>query len=518
MTDLDRRLRHAGARLRDGAPTAADTDAALARLGDVALDDRPPRRRRLWIVAPAVVAAAAAAIVGVVVVTRPDETAIVPGGTTEVPAPTSTTISSTGLGFGVELETSNENFDGDGGACLTLSTQTDSATGCADGPTMRSAYGPRLSLRLDGAPYTLYPTGAEGQGEPEIVAADDVSPCVPEEPGVLTDVASCDSAGTAIVAVLPASPDGTVSWTVLPADGTTSALELVTASADLGARVFRLAGSPTSESCVLVATRADAAREACGVVPSVFLAGSPDAPLVLTYLGDERSFTLDALDAGATLGVNDCGDLTAGELLGLLPEHGTVDALLCGGAVGAVRVLPERFEPSVIETSWDLLERGDDGTWSVSESGVDSSCGSGLAAAVCSELGLSDLAQSLPFPSVASIAGFDQAVGEGSPLSGRPAFDEIPSVPPAVDLPSLAEAVRSALHAAQGLDGRVDVYSDSTPIVIRRTNLDDSVTETIFTLATGTVDSGVVVVAERSRAVDICGRGTTTLEGETVCV
>ena len=60
MNDLDRRLRDAGARLRDTAPSAAATEAALARLGDVRLDDdrgsrpatavdrrpRRPRRRR----------------------------------------------------------------------------------------------------------------------------------------------------------------------------------------------------------------------------------------------------------------------------------------------------------------------------------------------------------------------------------------------------------------------------------------------------------------------------------------
>ena len=88
MNDVDRRLRDAGAGLRDTAPSTAATEAALARLGDVQLDeDRGSGRRRMWIVTPAVLAAAAA-VVGVIVMTRPDQQAVVPADTTIAPAPT----------------------------------------------------------------------------------------------------------------------------------------------------------------------------------------------------------------------------------------------------------------------------------------------------------------------------------------------------------------------------------------------------------------------------------------------
>ena len=63
------------------------------------------------------------------------------------------------------------------------------------------------------------------------------------------------------------------------------------------------------------------------------------------------------------------------------------------------------------------------------------------------------------------------------------------------------------------------MFSDSAPIVIRRTNLDDSVTATVFVLRSGRIDDGrFVVFANGTRAVDVCGRGTTEADGEVVCV
>ena len=178
MNDPELRLRDAGAHLRTTAPTRQATDAALASLGDIVLDDPDSHRSRRWIIGPAVLAAAAA-IIGVVVVTRPDEAAIVPADTTTVsastvpppspapttpaptvapatttatapPAPTTSAPTGTDLGFGVTLTTSDADFDGSGGACLTLSTATDTVSGCADGATIGSAYGQPLALRLDG--------------------------------------------------------------------------------------------------------------------------------------------------------------------------------------------------------------------------------------------------------------------------------------------------------------------------------------------------------------------------------
>lgn len=66
---IDRRLQDAGRRLRDAAPTAGATDAALDTLDGTTT----PSRRVRWIVPSAIVTAAAAAALGIVVVDGPDE-------------------------------------------------------------------------------------------------------------------------------------------------------------------------------------------------------------------------------------------------------------------------------------------------------------------------------------------------------------------------------------------------------------------------------------------------------------
>ena len=73
--------------------------------------------------------------------------------------------------------------------------------------------------------------------------------------------------------------------------------------------------------------------------------------------------------------------------------------------------------------------------------------------------------------------------------------------------------------AATDPDERYEVSSASAPIVIWRNNLDDSVTRTVFVLQAGPIDDGrFVVFANGTRAVDVCGRGTTESDGETVCI
>ena len=551
MNDLEPRLRDAGARLRATAPTRQATDAALASLGDVALGDLDTRRSRRWIIGPAVLAAAAA-IIGVVVVTRPDEAAIVPADTSTVigstvppPSPAPTTVTptvgptttpgtappapptlaptvGTDLGFGVALTTAHADFDGAGGACLTLSTATDSVAGCADGATMGSIDGLPLALRLDGTPYSFFPRGADGASDPELLGGDTaVSACFASAqlPGALVETPACDGDGVGVLGVLPVAPDGTVSWTVTGSEPDLT-LELLAAAPDLGARVFRASRPETSEACVIVVARDNSMREACGIPgPNVYGAGPPDAPLVVTADTTAGSASLEPLDAGTLLRTNDCGHLTAGELLAVLPAHGMADALLCGTDVGAVHVPSSLVRQRLGETSWDLLARRADGTWSVSASEVDYTCTSGLAAEVCAALDVFDLGQSPGFPSAASIVGFELALGEGAPLPGRAAIDEIPSVAPAPDLATLAESVATAMRAAAAdPDQRFDVVSDSSPIVIRRTNLDDALTATIFVLRAGPVDGGYVVFANGTRAVDVCGRGTTDIEGGVGCV
>ena len=182
---------------------------------------------------------------------------------------------------------------------------------------------------------------------------------------------------------------------------------------------------------------------------------------------------------------------------------------------------PRSSIPRFFETAWDVLQRSD-GTWSVAASEVDYTCTGGndpgIAGDICSLLGVFDLAQMSPFPTVASLDGFVQAVGDASPLPGRDAIEELPAVEPAADMPALAEAVATAMRATMGGDGTVEVFSTSAPIVIRRSNADDSLTHTIYVLRAGSVDAGAVVFANGTRAIDLCGRGSTTLDGATVCV
>ena len=80
------------------------------------------------------------------------------------------------------------------------------------------------------------------------------------------------------------------------------------------------------------------------------------------------------------------------------------------------------------------------------------------------------------------------------------------------------EAVATAMRTSMGGDGTVEVFSSAAPIVLRRSNADDSVTHTIYVLHAGSGDAGAVVFANGTRAIDLCGRGTTTLDGATVCV
>ena len=77
-------------------------------------------------------------------------------------------------------------------------------------------------------------------------------------------------------------------------------------------------------------------RRAESLGRTTYLAGSTNAPLVVTHDNDAGTATLDALDPATTLDVNDCGDLTSGELVGLLPEHGMAGDLLCRANVGAI--------------------------------------------------------------------------------------------------------------------------------------------------------------------------------------
>jgi hypothetical protein len=529
MNDLDLRLRDAGTHLRNSAPSAAATEAALASIGDVELDGHASRRSRLWIVGPAVLAAAAA-VVGAIVLTRPEQQAVVPADTTLAPAPPSsvvsaptTTISASELGFGVSLERSNENFDGDGGVCLRLFTATDSASGCADGPTMRSAVA--LALHLDGTPYSFFPQGADRSGEPVLI--DEAEPCFADvvTAGTLHVVVSCDDVGTGVIGTLPAVPGDAVDWVLVGAERAPEGvgLELLTSPPASPAHVFRSTPTDPLLVCVMVVAVDGSVREACAEGEGTLLAGTPNDPLIVSYDSDAGTASATTIDSAASLGVSGCIDLTTGDLLALMPEHGTVASLLCGGDAGVALQPPVLLHSGPPDGSINMLDRAPDGTWSLADSGTGITCDDGVNNEACVDIGITDFLQAPSFPVAASIGAFGEAVVFGgtfdaaAPIVGRPA-EELATIQSAGDLQALADAIVAELEAQGAEPGQVTVTSAAqSPVVVRRSNMDDSLTHTVFTaFAEPAPDGGLVVTA--TRAVDICGRGTTALEVGAVCV
>ena len=215
--------------------------------------------------------------------------------------------------------------------------------------------------------------------------------------------------------------------------------------------------------------------------------------------------------------MNGCADLTAGELLALLPASGTAGSLLCGGDAGVA------WQPGVLlhtggpDGAINILARAADGTWSLADSGTGITCDDGVNNEACAEIGITHPSQTAPIPTSATLAAFAEAVGAGSPISGRPA-EELAAIPGARDLQALSDAIVAELEAQGAEPGQVTVTPASESLlIVRRSNMDDSLTHTVFAVYAPTMaDGGVVVTA--ARAVDICGRGTTTLDGETVCV
>ena len=81
-------------------------------------------------------------------------------------------------------------------------------------------------------------------------------------PGTIADDAGCDGDRFGILGQLPATPDGTIAWTVVGGDDSmNAALEQVAAIEALGTRVFRSSnpnGSPSIDgdppaACTIVA-------------------------------------------------------------------------------------------------------------------------------------------------------------------------------------------------------------------------------------------------------------------------
>ena len=554
MNDLDQLLHDAGARLRDTAPSAEATAAALAGLDDVRLDETSTgHRRRAWVIAPAILAAAALTL-GVLVVTRPADDAISPADTTAVPTPTTlapepttvpatvpapvtapvtapstvapTTTPTTAPGevellANTRLRTTDVNFDGDGGACLTVvkATGEEVARGCAPGPTMRSASGQGVRFRVDEVPVVLFPTGRDGTGQPELVLSPPSSRCVDalDQPTRMVDEAGCTSDGFGVVGTLPLTPDADTTWVVAGPGTSGTPAELLAAAEPSGVRVFRTGELGDAPRCLQVAAPGNVLREGCGADgTSSLLAGSPDAPIIVDYDDAAGTAVVTAVDPATGLAASGCPDLTTGQLHGLLPATATVSALLCGAETAvAVRPASVQLDPtSESIPTWDVLTGGAGG-WSVVQSGFELQCTE--VPDVCRALNVADLGEVMPFPTPATIAAFDAAIADGAALTSRNAVEDFGDLPTARNLPQLADGLAAILRAGADPDQRIEVVGTSDPIVIRQTNLDDSMTATIYVVGTGTGPDGVVVVVA-VRAFDVCGRGVTTLDGRPACI
>jgi hypothetical protein len=415
------------------------------------------------------------------------------------------------------LQVSNGNFDGDGGTCLTLSTSTDTATGCATGPLMRS--GRPLSLHLDGTPYSFFPQGVDGIGQPTLT--DEATTCLANvnESGILSDIVSCGEGGVGVAGTLPAEPGGVMAWTLVGAERAPDGLglEALTSTEPGPGRVYRSPATDQLPACVVIVALDGSAREACAEEGGTLLAGTPDEPLIVSYDMAAGTASATTVDRAATLGVNGCSDLTAGDLLALLPASGTAGSLLCGGDAGVA------WQPGVLlhtggpDGAINILARAPDGTWSVADSGTGITCDDGVNNEACAEIGITHPSQTAPIPTSATLGAFGDAVGAGSPVTGRPA-EELAAVQSAGDLQALADAIVAELEAQGAEPGQVTVtVANESLLVVRRSNMDDSLTHTVFAVHAPTMaDGGVVVTA--ARAADICGRGTTTVDGETLCV
>ena len=149
------------------------------------------------------------------------------------------------------------------------------------------------------------------------------------------------------------------------------------------ARVFRTAATDQLETCLVVVAIDGSAREACIDDSATLLAGSPEEPVVVAYDVTAGTAPASTLDPAAILGASGCVDLTAGALLSLLPEHGTVGSLLCGGDAGAAGQPPILLHTGPPDGAVDILARAADGTWSVADSGTGITCDDGVTNEAC---------------------------------------------------------------------------------------------------------------------------------------
>ena len=147
---------------------------------------------------------------------------------------------------------------------------------------MRS--GRPLSLHLDGTPYSFFPQGTDGTGEPTL--ADEATTCLANVnvAGTLSDIASCGDDDIGVVGTLPAEPGGAMTWTLVGAERAPDGLdlELLTPTPGPG-RVFRSAATDQLPACVVIVALDGSAREACAEEGGTLLAGTPDAPLIVSY-------------------------------------------------------------------------------------------------------------------------------------------------------------------------------------------------------------------------------------------
>ena len=263
MTDqepLDRRLREAGRRLRDTAPSAAATEAALDTL-----DGRVPPSRLRWIAPLAFVAAAAAAVVGVLVVTRPEDAGRVVPADTAPPAVSTTVRRPPTPSISTTSTTSTS----------TTSTSTTSTT------SPPPPAGPAFvgDLPLDASAAIVGCPGSFG----------DVAAVIPQETWPIVGLSCAGDVGLAALGPSIALPDGTtheLSW-----NGTAWTSE----------------GSGTSHSCE---EPEDALCAALGETVELYHAARPLPP---AWLVEDPHYLpgVDADDFVLGLGVSVTGDAEA---------------------------------------------------------------------------------------------------------------------------------------------------------------------------------------------------------------
>lgn len=561
--DFDLRLRDAGARLRAGAPTPEETDHALTRVSERSAPRSPWR----WAGPALVVGAAAAATIAVLVVTQDEDTlrqvpaestvlptaapttaapVVVPGTgsvaaalppvstapaggpagsaapITTTTAPATTTVPAAGWVVTVV----EENYDGDGGACVEVSRGGAAAgvAGCIGGdraasrvPVFGAVEGTWLAIAVEGDVWVAHDVAEFGN---EFTAA--CLGLVPA-PERLVDLAGC-TGEAAISGFLPTDSSGATEWhasrwTALGGESVTS---LADVAAPPGVRAFEIIGTIRGSGeprCVAVVVEGTIGwRESCAPLgdDAPFLAGTGSQPMHVE-VDTERTVTrITALDPDVVPLVHGCR-ATLGQLLASVAA-GATSGLRCDGGVAITGVSGTTVHDAAFEPGVTLQRDAGDGTWPIGDAGPTLTCA--RYAETCAAFGATEALEEalLPIPRLEVLTGPVPGELGADLLDPTDVTERFTALETFATVDDLADGVSTAWRADGDAETRfVRGPGDASPLLLTATGIpDDSVGGAL--LAVWYSPEGGRIGIDAVTEILACSRGTTTLDGTTVCV